>query len=269
MPTVLITDCTSSIGLDSATLFSAIGWNVIATKRSRDLQIELDENDRTWITRLDVCDLDEITATIDEGVTRFGNIDVLVINAMHHQIGLLEAVPRKNLIQHFAINMLGTIDMIRSIMPHFRQKQTGVVIVVVSSPDRSILPLMSSVYATNFALEGFLEAFRPEAASQGVIVKLVIRYCSPSEMIFQEHALSYLSDFSLEDYHDYIKVSENVLTKKRGGSRSSEEVARVIYNAASDGNSSLRYLVGNEKGIHNGHEGDILDTSYGLRLHTN
>jgi hypothetical protein len=88
-------------------------------------------------------------------------------------------------------------------------------------------------------------------------------------MIFQEHALSYMSDFSLEDYHDYIKVSENVLTRKRGGFRSSEEVAREIYNAASDGNSSLRYLVGNENGIRNGREGDRLDTSYGLRSHTN
>jgi len=265
MPTVLITDCTSSIGLASTKLFSAIGWNVIAAKRSRDSQIDMAPSERLWVTHLDVCDPAEIKEVIEQSVKRFGNIDILVVNALHHQIGLFEGIPRKKYIQHFGINVLGTMDMIRSIMPLFRQTHRGVIISVISSPDHSILPMMSSVYASNSALEGFLHAFIPEAASQGILVKLVMRYLGPSDMIFKEHALSHLADCSLTDYHDYIKVSEEVLMKKKVGSRKSEEVARAIYNAATDGSSRFRYLVGTENASHSEGRGDRVDGSTELR----
>jgi len=250
MPTVLITDCISSIGLASARLFSAIGWNVIATKHSRDSQIDLAQNGHVWITHLDVCNPDEIKAAIEEGIKRFGNIDVLVINSLHHHIGLLEGIPRKKYNHLFELNVLGTVEMIRSTMPFFRQKHRGVIITVISSPDHAFLPMLSSVYANNFALEGFLQSFTPEAASQGVIVKLVVRSGGITETMIQEHVRSHLTDCLLTDYHDFIKVSEDMLARSGLGLKPSDEVARTIYNAATDGKSSLWYIVGADNGMH-------------------
>jgi len=260
MPTVLIIDCISSIGLASAKLFSAIGWNVIATKRSRDIQIDLAQNEHLWVTHLDVCDQNEIKSTIEEGVKRFGNIGVLVINAVHHQIGLLEGIPRQKYNHVFEINVLGAVDTIRSIMPFFRHNHCGVIIVVISRPDHTFLPTLSSVYASNFALEGFLQAFAPEAASQGVIVKLVVQSGGISEAMIREHGRTHLTDCLLTEYHDFIEISEDMLTKNRLGFISSDEVARTIYNAATDGKSALRYIVGADNGMHHRNPAGISGT---------
>jgi len=250
MPTVLIVDCISSIGLASAKLFAAIGWNVIATKRSRDAQIDLAQNEHIWVTHLDVCDPDEMKPTIEEGIKRFGNIDVLVINAVHHQIGLLEGIPRNKYHHLFESNVFGTVDMVRSTMPFFRHKHRGVIIVVISAPDHTFLPMLSSVYASNFALEGFLQAFAPEAASQGVFVKLVVQSGGINEAMIREHGEIHLTDCSLTEYHDFIKVTEDMLTRNRLGFTPADEVARTIYNAATDAKSALRYIVGADNEMH-------------------
>ena len=127
-------------------------------------------------------------------------------SSVHHTArpGLLGRIPRKKYNQQFQINFFGTMDMIRSIIPHFRQKHRGVIIGVISSPDHSSLPMISSVYASNFALEGFSQGLSPEAASQGVIVKLVVRLGGITKTMIREHATTRLTNPSLADYYHFV-----------------------------------------------------------------
>ncbi len=79
--TVLITGSSSGIGKAAAKRFQAAGWNVIATMRSPENERELHTLDRVLVTRLDVLDLTSIQAAVDEGLRRFGRLDVLRNNA--------------------------------------------------------------------------------------------------------------------------------------------------------------------------------------------
>ena len=83
--TILVTGTSSGIGLATVKLFHSKGWNVIATMRNpakapADLK-ELDPQDRVLVTKLDVTDWDTIEPAIQEGIAKFGKIDVLVNNA--------------------------------------------------------------------------------------------------------------------------------------------------------------------------------------------
>jgi NAD(P)-dependent dehydrogenase (short-subunit alcohol dehydrogenase family) len=79
--TILITGASSGIGAATAKLFVQEGWNVIATMRKPEHETELRTSDHVLVTKLDVLDLYSIENAVNEGIQKFGKIDVLVNNA--------------------------------------------------------------------------------------------------------------------------------------------------------------------------------------------
>ena len=79
--TILITGTSSGIGKTTAKFFQQKGWNVIATMRSPHKEEESTNLDNVLVTRLDVQDPSSITAAVEEGIAKFGKIDVLLNNA--------------------------------------------------------------------------------------------------------------------------------------------------------------------------------------------
>ena len=126
--TILITGASSGIGKDTAKYFQSKGWNVVATMRSPENEKELTTLDNVFVTKLDVLDLDSIDSAIANGIQRFGKIDVLVNNAGYGAYGPLESFPREKILRQFNTNVIGLMDVTRSILPHFRQNKNGVVI---------------------------------------------------------------------------------------------------------------------------------------------
>lgn len=76
--TILITGASSGIGKATAKLFQSKGWNVVATMRTPEKEAELTTLDHVLVTRLDVLDSDSITEAINQGLEKFGKIDVLL-----------------------------------------------------------------------------------------------------------------------------------------------------------------------------------------------
>ena len=68
--TLLITGASTGIGKATAKLFLEKGWNVVATMRSPEKETELAGHDNVLVTRLDVTDLDSISAAVGKGVFR-------------------------------------------------------------------------------------------------------------------------------------------------------------------------------------------------------
>lgn len=76
MSTVLITGCSSGFGLETARLFLARGWDVVATMRTPDAEL-LPASDRLRVLALDITDADSIARAIEQA----GPLDALVNNA--------------------------------------------------------------------------------------------------------------------------------------------------------------------------------------------
>lgn len=113
---------------------------------------------------------DALHATIEQ----FGRIDVVVNNAGFGQLGSLEELSDAETRANFEVNVFGTMNVIRQVMPQLRRQQGGHVINYSSIAGRVGGFAGWGVYcATKFAVEGFSEALAAEVAPFGVKVTIV------------------------------------------------------------------------------------------------
>jgi short-subunit dehydrogenase len=243
--TVLITGASSGYGNAVAKEFAKNGWNVVATMRSPEKEKELTALQNVLVPRLDVLDVDTIRSSIQQGITKFGKIDVLINNAAHGLVGVFEATTSEQIQHQFAVNVFGYMDVIREVLPHFRHRGKGMVVNVGSQGGLITFPLMSPYHATKFALEGFSESLSYELASINVVVKL-IEPGGAATSIFknaQKAAREFPVEYRNIVYHtgmdELFEIYKDTLSTQ-------EEVGAFIYGAVTDGTDNFRYLIGDE-----------------------
>lgn len=167
---VLITGCSSGIGLDAARRMQAEGWQVVATCR-RPEDIEARRAEGIECHHLELADPDSVAALVDQ-VLAGGRLDALVNNAAFALPGAVEDIPRGALEVIFQANLFGTHDLTVRLIPHFRQH--GGRIVNISSVLGLIgIPWRGPYVATKFALEGLSDVLRLEMAGTPVKVILI------------------------------------------------------------------------------------------------
>ncbi|RON47215.1 SDR family oxidoreductase [Pseudomonas frederiksbergensis] len=241
--TVLITGASTGFGQSTAQLFAAQGWNVIASMRNPSAGAALVTLENVLVTRLDVEDLSSIDSAIAAGIERFGQIDVLVNNAGFGLFGVFEGTSREKIREQFDVNVFGVMDVTRAILPHFRQCRAGVIVNVSSGAGVFGLPMISAYNASKFALEGFSESLSYELASQNIRVKIV----EPGGVVstgFGSRSAAEAAQLSTPgDYDAFVGAALKAFEGLRGERlATSEDVAQVIVDAASDGTDRLRYV---------------------------
>jgi NAD(P)-dependent dehydrogenase (short-subunit alcohol dehydrogenase family) len=225
--------------------FANKGWNVVATMRSPEKEKELTVLQNVLVTRLDVLDVDSISASIQQGIARFGKIDALINNAAHGLVGVFEATTSEQIRNQFAVNVFGYMDVIREILPHFRHRGKGMVVNVGSQGGLITLPLMSAYHATKFALEGFSESLSYELASINVVVKLIetggaaTSFFRNSKRAAKEFPPEYRNIVYHTGMDELFEIYKDTLSTP-------EEVGTFIYGAVTDGTDNFRYLIGDE-----------------------
>ncbi|MDP5306804.1 SDR family NAD(P)-dependent oxidoreductase [Paracoccus spongiarum] len=167
---VLITGCSSGIGLDAARRMQAAGWRVVATcRRPEDIAARRAEG--MECLHLELADEASVARLAGE-VLAGGDLDALVNNAAFALPGAVEDVPRGALRAIFEANLFGTHDLTTRLIPHFRQR--GGRVVNISSVLGLIgIPWRGPYVATKFALEGLTDVLRLEMAGTGVRIVLI------------------------------------------------------------------------------------------------
>lgn len=244
MSNILITGASSGFGLESARLFAAKGHNVVATMRDTAAATELDGLPNVLVTRLDVQDPESIQTALNTAIDRFGHIDAVVNNAGFSLWGVFESLPRKKIQEQFDVNVFGVMDVTRAILPHFRARRKGVIVNVSSGAGVFGLPMISAYNASKFALEGFSESLSYELLSQGIVVKIVepggVLDTKFSQRLAQEAAEAPAAP---GDYAAFIAGTEEVFEGLRANRlATSADVAKVIFDAVTDGTTQLRYV---------------------------
>ena len=174
MKVVLVTGCSTGIGLATATLFSEGDYQVIATARSPESSeelVELGKKDNVLLKTLDVCDQESVDKLFDE-LNDF-DVDVLVNNAGVGGSGSVENASMdfaKNLME---TNYFGSLRMIQKVIPLMRSRRSGAIINVSSQAGRRPFALMSHYCATKYALNGLSESMAHELARFNIRVTLI------------------------------------------------------------------------------------------------
>ncbi|WP_316743103.1 SDR family oxidoreductase [Pedobacter antarcticus] len=240
MKTIFITGTSSGLGKAAVHLFHNKGWNVIATMRNTDKGKEFKDLERVNVMRLDVTNPDEIELVIKQALA-LGEIDVVLNNAAYGTIGPLESVNEEHLLHQINTNFLGAIRVTKAFIPHFRERSSGLFINVSSIGGLVTFPFDSLYHAAKWGIQGWSEAMSYELAAFGVGIKTVapgfIRTDFASNMVIT----------TLEPYQElmnrYLAVVSGMMNPETSGS-TAEEVATVIYEAATDGKDQVHYTAG-------------------------
>jgi len=242
--TILITGSSSGIGKATAKLFHEKGWNVVATMRTPNKETELTALDNVLVTRLDVLDSDSITNAVELGIEKFGKIDVLLNNAGYGAYGVLEATPVEKIRRQFDVNVLGLLEVIKATLPHFRKNKNGIVINISSVGGKVTFPLGSLYHGTKFAVEGISEALSFEMEAIGCKVKVVEPGVIKTD--FGGRSLDFNNDESLTEYQELVGKLFNSFEPLMSNASEASVVAKVIYEASTDGTDKLRYTAGED-----------------------
>ena len=247
--TIFITGASSGIGKETAKYFQINGWNVVATMRNPEKETELNRLENVFITNLDVLDLDSINQAINNGIQKFGSIDVLLNNAGYGAYGPLESFPREKILRQFNTNVIGLLDVTRAILPHFRENKKGIIMNVSSMGGKMTFPLGSLYHGTKFAVEGISESLRYEVEEFGGKVKIIEPGAIATD--FAGRSFDFNNDEKLNAYQNIVGKIMTVFPQMIKNASSTNVVTEVIYAAATDGTNKLRYMAGKDAKLYN------------------
>ena len=235
--TALITGCSSGFGKLAAGKFHNNGWNVIATMRSPERETELTKLTDVLVTRLDVTDQSSIEAAVQEGLSRFGAINVLVNNAGYGGHALFEQASDEAIRAMYETNVFGVMNLSRAVLPLMREQKEGCIINVTSMAGMMAAPLISVYASTKHAVEGLTEGMALEYRPLGILVKSVLpgAYQTTRFNANTDDCLTVgghvFSDYAQRLYKHLMDVADQMA--QQGGQVSDpQEVADKIYECA-------------------------------------
>lgn len=184
---ILITGCSSGIGLCVARGLKSRGYRVFATARkARDVQ-QL-EADGFESLQLDLADSDSIATAVDEILERTGGtLDALFNNGAYGQPGAVEDLSRDVLRAQFETNLFGWHELTNRVLPVMRRQGHGRIVQNSSVLGFVALRYRGAYNASKYALEGLSDTLRLELAGTDIHVSLVEP--GPVSSRFRENAL--------------------------------------------------------------------------------
>ncbi len=114
-----------------------------------------------------------VRAFVDRTYKELGRIDVVVSNAGYGLFGAAEELSDAQVERILATNLVGSIQLIRSALPHLRAQGGGRIIQLSSYGGQVAFAGNSLYHATKWGIEGFCESVAQEVAPFGIGVTIV------------------------------------------------------------------------------------------------
>ncbi|MBP6018941.1 MAG: SDR family oxidoreductase [Burkholderiaceae bacterium] len=146
------------------------GDRVVATLRRPDAlnTLATQYGDQLHALTLDVTDTQAIKAVVADAFQRVGQIDVVVSNAGYALFGAAEEASDAQVERQIATNLVGSIQLIRAVLPYLRAQGGGRIVQVSSEGGQIAYPNFSFYHATKWGVEGFVESVAKEVAPFGI-----------------------------------------------------------------------------------------------------
>jgi NADP-dependent 3-hydroxy acid dehydrogenase YdfG len=166
---VLISGCSSGIGLSLAREFTSRGCSVFATARRPDRIAEL-RHEKMQVAALDVTDRTSIDACVAEVMARAGRIDILVNNAGYALMGPVIDLSIEDLRLQFETNVIGLIALTQAVAPHMIQQHFGLIVNIASVSGVCATPFAGAYCGTKAAVNLLSDSLRMELTHFGITV---------------------------------------------------------------------------------------------------
>jgi NAD(P)-dependent dehydrogenase (short-subunit alcohol dehydrogenase family) len=171
----LITGSSRGIGHELAKAVLAAGHRLVATaRRPEDLHALVEQyGERVRAVALDVTHPASARAAVQEAVSAFGRLDVVVNNAGYGNIASIEEGDDADFRAQMETNFYGVANVTRAALPVLRGQRSGHIIQVSSIGGRVGSPGLAAYQSAKWAVEGFSEVLAKEVAPLGIKVTIV------------------------------------------------------------------------------------------------
>jgi NAD(P)-dependent dehydrogenase (short-subunit alcohol dehydrogenase family) len=245
--TILITGCSSGIGLASARMLKARGWRVLATARKAEDLRRLAEQEGVEALYLELANPDAIAACAAEALRRTeGLLYAVFNNAAFSQPGAVEDITAEALRHQFEVNVIGTHDLTRRLIPAMRSNGQGRIVNCSSVLGLVSAPWRGAYCASKFALEALTDALRLELQGSGIHVSLIEP--GPIRTRFVENArAAAVANVDIENSVHRERYHRMLAALERGGRQTfklePEAVAAKLVHALESPRPKPRYYV--------------------------
>jgi NAD(P)-dependent dehydrogenase (short-subunit alcohol dehydrogenase family) len=169
-----ITGASKGFGLELTKAALAAGDAVVATARDPQMiDKAIGGSERLLTIPLDVTSEKQAQQAVERTLERFGRIDVLVNNAGRGLVGAIEEVSAEEVRSIFAVNVEGTLNVLRSALPSMRARRSGHILNLSSVGGFVSWPGWGIYCATKFMIEGVSEALHAELKPLGIKVTII------------------------------------------------------------------------------------------------
>lgn len=242
-----VTGASKGLGLSLVKQLLNNGHKVAATSRSiADLSKAVNAGDNFLPLAVSLVNEESVTDAINKAISRFGRIDVVVNNAGYGLTGSLEELSDKEARDNFDVNVFGSLNVIRAVMPHLRAQQSGHIFNISSIGGfTSSFPGFGIYCATKFAVTGFSGALAEEVKEFGVKVTVVLpgyfrtNFLNPDSLNVPKN--------EIEDYKKVREIEsahQNSINGNQAGNP--EKASAVIIEVAGAPDAPLNLFLGQD-----------------------
>ena len=244
MINIVITGCSTGIGLETAKYLKAQGYKVYPTVKNEAHLPALRAMGFDNVMKLDVRNSFEIAEVIASVLVEDGKIDVWFNNAGFGQAGAVEDLDTHILREQFETNLFGLHECTKQIIPVMRKQGHGKII-----QHSSVLGLVSlfgrgAYNASKYAIEGLTDTLRLEL--KGTNIYPVLLNTGPITSSFRKTAMKKLQkNIDIENSVFKENYLEN-LAKKKSEVPFNEEaisVAKVVEKIIISSKPKPRYYI--------------------------
>lgn len=242
MKTIFMTGTSTGLGRAAVKLFAEKGWQVIATMRNPAKETELNGLPNVQVMALDVTDAEQVKKVVSEVIAKY-NVDVVFNNAGYGLAGPFEGATEEQIFRNINTNLFGVMRVTQAFIPYFRKKGKGLFITTTSIGGTVTMPMNSVYHAAKFGVEGWSESLSYELEPFGIVVKTV----APGG-IATDFGTRSLDISQHEAYAEMFTKIAGVFQDpaRRSSYSTAEQIAEIVYEAATDGKNHLKYIAGQD-----------------------
>lgn len=244
----IVTGASSGIGEATARHFAREGFAVVLAARRRDrlddiaADIERDGGVALSVPT-DLSDPEETSSLVSRTIDRFGRVDVLVNNAGYGPPYALEQLDRQQLRHVFDVNLLAAMQLIGELVPVMRAQGRGRVVNISSLTRYVGAPFASSYAATKGGMEAMNACMRLELAPWNIELSVVVPgFVDTPAFETSRQAAKHLREDPNNIYRDLMESLDEFTDDQLESAISPEEVATVIWKAATAARPKARYF---------------------------
>lgn len=246
--TWLITGASKGLGLALVNRLLQEGYRVVATSRTVEgLKKAVNTTDPNFLPlAMDLLNETDVAQKIAEAVAYFGSIDVVVNNAGYGQIGGLEELSDTESRDNFDVNVFGSLNVIRKVLPYLRAQKSGHIFNISSIGGfTGGFPAFGIYCASKFAVHGFTESLYHEAKPFGIDVTLVMpgyfrtNFLGEGSIATPKHEIE-----AYQNVREVQLAHQNQINATQPGDP--DKAAAVMINVAQQQNAPLHLFLGED-----------------------